>query len=390
MAPRRIGKIPLIAAALLLLAVLTFFCGVPPVVAERMNRVTQPRRPVSPAAAALHARLRVADLHADSLLWGRDLLERSRQGHVDLPRLVEGRVVLQLFDVVTKTPRGQNIERNDDSTDNILLLALAQRWPLPALRSLLARALFQAGRLQDNVARSAGRLRWIKSGAELRAFLAGDEPQRGVVACLLGLEGAQALEGKLENLDVLYDAGYRVISPSHFFDTAIGGSAAGVHKAGLTALGRAWLAKMEHKKMIVDVAHASEATVDDVLALASRPIIVSHTGLRGNCKNQRNLRDDQARRIAAGGGLIGIGFWDVAVCGRDAAAVARAIVYAVRLVGVEHVALGSDFDGAIAAPFDAAGLSQLTGALLATGLSEHEIEQVMGENELRFFAAQLP
>jgi membrane dipeptidase len=127
-----------------------------------------------------------------------------------------------------------------------------------------------------------------------------------------------------------------------------------------------------------------------VLAQARRPLIVSHGGLRGQCKNQRNLRDDQARRIAAGGGLIGIGYWSVAVCGDDAAAVARAIAYAVRLLGAEHVALGSDFDGAIGAPFDAAGLAQLTDALLAAGLDEETIRKVMGENELRFFAAALP
>jgi membrane dipeptidase len=380
---RRIRQTLLIAGALLGLAVLAFFFAVPRVVARRMNPVVGRPRQVSPAAAKLHARLRVADLHADSLLWGRDLVQRSSEGHVDLPRLEEGRVALQVFDVVTKTPRGQNIERNDDRTDQILPLAIAQRWPRAAWSSMKERALFQARRLDETVARSGGRLRLVKRAADLEAA-------RGAVACVLGLEGAQALEGDLGNLDALYDAGFRVMSPSHFYDTEVGGSAAGVKKGGLTALGRAWVARMEERRMVIDVAHASERTIDDVLALAKRPLIVSHGGLRGSCANQRNLRDDQARRIAAGGGLIGVGYWRVAVCGDDAAAVARAIVYAVRLVGAEHVALGSDFDGAIAAPFDAAGLAQLTDALLAAGLSEAAIRKVMGENELAFFAAMLP
>jgi membrane dipeptidase len=377
-------------ALILAAAVVGFFTVVPRVVEGQMNPVRGRTRAVGTAARALHQRLLIADLHADSLLWGRDLLERGRRGHVDLPRLVDGNVALQVLDVVTKSPRGMNIDRNDDRTDNILPLAIAQRWPGATWSSLKARALHQAARLDDLVARSNGQLRLVRTRAQLRAFFDARTRQPTLVAALLGLEGAQALEGDLANLDALYDAGYRIMSPSHFFDTEIGGSSAGVAKGGLTETGRRWLGRMEEKRMIVDLAHASARTIDDVLARATRPVLVSHTGVRGTCDNNRNLTDAQIDRIARGGGLVGIGFWPVAVCGDDARAIARAIAYVGRRAGFDHVALGTDYDGAVAVPFDVSGLAQLTEALLAEGLDESEVARVMGGNVVAFLGAQLP
>ncbi|HEX5707520.1 MAG TPA: membrane dipeptidase, partial [Pyrinomonadaceae bacterium] len=144
------------------------------------------------------------------------------------------------------------------------------------------------------------------------------------------------------------------------------------------------------RRILIDLAHASEATLDDVLALATRPVVVSHTGLRGVCPNARNLSDEHARRVAATGGLIGVGFWPTATCGREAASIARSIRYATNLVGVRHVALGSDFDGTVATPFDATGLVQITDALLAEGFNEDEIKLIMGENVLRLLSETLP
>ena len=142
--------------------------------------------------------------------------------------------------------------------------------------------------------------------------------------------------------------------------------------------------------MIVDLAHGSDQVVDDVLAMATRPVVVSHTGVRGTCDNRRNLSDDQLRAIARNGGLVGIGFWQTAVCGTDAAAIARAIRYTADLIGVDHVALGSDFDGATRTPFDASGLVKLTEALLAAGFSREDVAKVMGGNEIRFLMENLP
>ena len=142
--------------------------------------------------------------------------------------------------------------------------------------------------------------------------------------------------------------------------------------------------------MVMDVAHASSATIDDVLSLAARPVVASHTGVRAAAPSVRNLPDDQVRGIAATGGLVGIGFWPVASGGEDAAAIARSIVAAIELAGVEHVGLGSDFDGAVPTPFDATGMPLLTEALLAEGLSDADIAAVMGGNAVRVLAACLP
>ena len=169
----------------------------------------------------------------------------------------------------------------------------------------------------------------------------------------------------------------------------MGGSAAGVAKHGLTEEGRRMVREMESRRMIVDLAHASEATIDDVLALATRPVLVSHTGVRGTCDNPRNLSDQHLQAIADGGGLIGIGFFEIAICG-STEAIAAAIVHTKNLVGVDHVALGSDFDGAVHTPFDAAGMPHLTDALLRAGLTDEEVRKIMGENTIRFLLDNLP
>ena len=142
--------------------------------------------------------------------------------------------------------------------------------------------------------------------------------------------------------------------------------------------------------MLIDLAHASSKTIDDVLGMATRPMVVSHTGVRGTCDNRRNLSDAQLAAISAKGGVIGIGVWETAVCGKDAHAIARAIAHAVNVAGFEHVALGSDFDGAVEAPFDATGLPQITQAMLDLGLDRTVIEGVMGGNIRRLLQASLP
>jgi microsomal dipeptidase-like Zn-dependent dipeptidase len=380
----------LAVAGVLVAAVTAAAAIVPGEVERRMNRVAPRPVPVSARARELHARLLVADLHADTLLWDRDLLSRGARGHVDVPRLVEGGVALQAFTVVTKTPRHLNIERNDDRSDDITLLALAQRWPPATWRSLRSRALHEASRLEAAAGRSQGALTLVRTAAELDAFLERRRSDPRLVGAILGLEGSHALEGDLANVDVLQAAGFRMMAPTHFFDNAIAGSAHGVGKGGLTDQGREWVRRLEERRILVDLAHASPQTIDDVLALARRPVVVSHTGVRGTCDNRRNLSDAQLRAIAATGGVVGIGFWDTAVCGPDARAVARAIVHAVRVAGPEHVGLGSDFDGAVTTPFDATGLPQVTQALLDAGMAEDDIARVMGGNVVRLLRVSLP
>lgn len=381
----------LVLAVFLFCALGAFFFLVPPVVERVLNRALHsPPYPASKAARALHKKLLVVDLHADSLLWGRDLLERGGRGEADVPRLIEGDVALEVFTVVTKTPWGLNIERNDDRTDSILWLALAQRWPVETWRSLTARALYQAERLDQMALRSQGRFVLIRNAADLAPYLERRQREPAITSGILGIEGAHALDGRLDNLDRLFAAGYRIMSLTHFFDNEWAGSSAGLGKGGLTEAGRELVRRMEARHMLVDLAHASPRTIRDVVAIAKWPVIVSHTGVKGVCDNARNLGDEELRGIAKTGGVIGIGFWETAACGKDAASIVRSIRYVADRVGVEHVALGSDFDGAVAMPFDAAGMVQITDALLAAGFTVADIEKIMGGNALRVLEQSLP
>ncbi len=384
-------KILFALVAILLLALLIVWFIVPARVEKGRNVILNPPPyQASDAAKELHKRLLIADLHADTLLWNRDLLKRSEYGHVDLPRLQEGNVAVQAFTVVTKTPRNMNIENNTGGTDNITLLAFAERWPFAAWTNLTERALYQARRLHDAAARSNGKLVILKTRNDVMKFLERRKTEKDVVAGFLGIEGAHALSGDVNNLDKLYDAGFRMIGITHFFDNEMGGSAHGVAKGGLTEAGKKLVEKMQEKSVFIDLAHASPQVIADVLTMATRPIIVSHTGVKGTCDNTRNLSDDQLKAIALAGGLVGIGYWDTATCGRDAKAIAKAIRYTVDLIGVDHVALGSDFDGAIEAPFDTTGLVQITDALLQAGFDETQIKKLMGENVIRTLQFYLP
>lgn len=379
--------------ALLLLVPLSALAvlGLPQVIDAQMNSVANPPPyPTSASAQKLHQGLFVADLHDDALLWERDLLKRYDYGHSDLPRMLEGRLGLQVFSTVTKTPRGLNMESNGADSDNITLLAMAQRWPRETWNSLLQRALYQAQKLQDAAHASEGRLVLIRSRADLARFIEAwdKDPQR--VAGLLATEGLQPIENQLENVDTLFDAGFRIAGLTHFFDNEVGGSAHGLAKGGLTPLGRQVITRLEEKSMLVDLAHASRPLIDDVLAMAKRPVLVSHTGVEGTCAGTRNLSDKHLQAIAATGGVIGIGYWSTAVCDTSVAAIVKAIRYAADKVGVEHVALGSDFNGTVHTPFDVTGLAQITEGLQTAGFDNDAIAAIMGGNVQRLLLASLP
>ena len=366
-----------------------FFCAPPllDAIANRHGGPTPP--PVSEEARRLHAKLWVADLHSDSLMWNRELLERHDRGRVDIPRMIEGGVALQAFTIVSRAPLGLNIHSNGDS-DMLTLLLIAQRWPLATWSSPLERALYQAARLQRAEASSQGAFSMIRSRAELNAYTERRLKDPKITAGLLGVEGAQVLEGQLGNVQRLFDVGVRMMSPSHFSDTDVGGSAHGEKKIGLTDFGRRVIGEMERLGMLVDLAHASEKTIDDVLELSTQPVVFSHTGVVGTCPNQRNVKDELLKRTAAKGGVIGIGFFELATCGTDLDAMVRSIRYAVNLVGVDHVALGSDFDGLVRTPVDAAQMPAITDALLRAGFAEADVAAIMGENVRRVLSQVLP
>ncbi|ELS34463.1 MULTISPECIES: dipeptidase [Pseudanabaena] len=392
---RQIGKVfrlglLLVISLTILIAILVFSFG-PSFVAKRFNPISPlVLQPLSSASQALHDSLNIVDLHADSLLWGRDLSKLENYGHVDVPRLLQGNVALQVFTVVTKVPTPLLLEGNNDRSDNITKLAILQRWPIRSWFSLKERALYQARRLQSLERETSGKFRMIKTKQDLNDYLAQRQKNREITSGLLGLEGAHALEGQIENVNQFYEAGFRLIGLSHFFDTEVSGSAHGVDKGGLSPFGREVLKRMEALGLIIDLAHASAQTMNEVLQITSHPVLVSHTGVQGTCNNARNLSDRQLQQIAQSGGVIGIGFWETAVCGEDVSAIARAIRYVADKVGIDYVAIGSDFDGAVRVPFDVANLGQLTQALQKEGFSEKEIEKIMSLNVTRLLQKLLP
>lgn len=348
------------------------------------NIVTrEPLQKVRADAARLHATLQIADLHGDTLLWKRDLLDRSERGHIDLPRLEAGHVALQIFSSVSKTPRNQNYDSNSGDSDNITLLAIAQLQPVRTWFSVHERSIWHGERLAATATRSDGRLMLIRNAADIDQLLVARAAGRRVTGALYSVEGLHNLEGKAGNLDRLYGAGMRMAGLVHFFDNELAGSMHGKAKSGLTDFGRRMVRAMEARGVIVDIAHSSHATVADVLAMARRPVVSSHGGVQAVCGVNRNLSDAEIRGVAATGGIIGIGYWDGALCSTDPRKIAQSIKHVRDLVGIEHVALGSDFDGAVTTRFDTSQIVQVTQALIDIGFDARAIRAVMGGNALR-------
>lgn len=356
-----------------------------------LNRVEPVPVPgVSPAARALHASSFVADMHADTLMIRGDLTVRADTGHVDLPRLQDGGVALQFFTAVTKVPLGFNIERTDGDRPDLLTLAGAAQLSPFLTRDMLGRALLHAERFNESVVRADGQLLPVRSVAELDTLIARRAADPRVVGGLLGSEGAHPLLGDPANVDVLFRAGFRMIGLAHFFDNPFVGSAHGLEKGGLTDAGRELVRRMEALGVIVDLAHVSPAGIEDVLGMVTRPVVVSHGGVRGTCNNQRNLSDEQIRGIARTGGVIGIGYWDTAVCGTEMRYVTAAMRHVISVVGDDHVGLGSDYDGATTVGFDTSQLPALTQQMLNDGMSETTIRKILGGNVERVLREVLP
>lgn len=377
-----------IPLAVLALGAAGFFGIAPGYLEASMNKIDgQPPIPVSAEAKALHQTLQIVDLHSDTLMWQRDMLERADRGHMDLPRLKDGNVALQLFSSVTKTPRGQNYDGNSGDTDNITPLVIAQLQPVRTWGSLLERSLWHGTKLDRAVAGADGKLVKVGDAAALDSLVATRQAGKGPVGAMLTIEGLQNLEGDLKNLDKLHAAGFRMAGLTHFFDNDVAGSMHGVKKGGITPFGWQVVARMEELGMIVDIAHLSHQGLAELLPRVRRPVVSSHGGVRATCKTNRNLSDDEIRAVAKTGGIIGIGYWDGALCDTSPRSAAKAMKHVRDLVGIQHVALGSDYDGATTVRFDTSQLVQVTQALLDEGFTPDEIRAVMGGNALRVIRA---
>jgi microsomal dipeptidase-like Zn-dependent dipeptidase len=438
---------------ILLVVVVPIVVGwVGPYVDRRHNtKYTDSDAPIpSDAELALHRSLFIVDLHADTMMWDRDLLERSDYGHVDLPRLIDGNVAVQVFVAVTKTPpkepapAGALLPDHEaiaecfdaDGFNRTGWLQVVQLRPVATWFDLEARAFYQAERLRGFVAGSERRhaedprqpvLRLILSVGDLREVVQRRLAGEPVVGAVLALEGAHWIGGAgadeasiREGVERLQAAGFRILGPIHQFQNDLGASSEGCDQlAGLTQHGRIFLDEAEKRGIILDLAHGSDESIREATEARAAPVVVSHTGVRetcepaAGCEVERNMRDSDIRAVARTGGVIAIGYWPEAT-GRGVARIAAAFASAHRALSdsgfveemsadgtrydpFEHIALGSDFDGDTAVPFDAGGLATLTAALTryrdGSGkalFDEPALRRIMGANACRVLALRLP
>ena len=210
------------------------------------------------------------------------------------------------------------------------------------------------------------------------------------LAGFLAIEGAHVLEGKLDNVAHFRSRGVRMITLTHFVanDVADGTLSVLRPNRGLSAFGREVVAEMERQGVLVDVAHCTDKALQDVLAVATRPIVYSHGALRRYRNYERNLPDGLVRDIAQARGLVGVIFFPkyLGGSGWTIRAVARQCRDIANLASPSCLCLGSDMDGCTYTPIgfrDASDWPQVTQALLDEGFSEPEVQGILGENFLR-------
>src|ERR1700678_573063 len=390
-----------------LFAICVALGGVLSLVAVTAKSQTQTN--ISPAARELHFQSIVVDTHDDTtqrLLDPKfDFGARHTDGSVDIPRMREGGLSAIFFSIwIPGTVTGP---------------------------TAVQRALDQIGAVRETVARHPNDLVLCTGADEIRRAKAS-----GKIAVLMGVEGGHMINNSLANLDKFFALGVRYMTLTHTVDTdwADASTDKPAHN-GLTDFGKQVVREMNRLGMMVDISHVADKTFYDVLAASKAPVIASHSSCRALCSAPRNMTDDMIKALAAKGGVIQINyhigflsqqFQDASKahpelgkeieaeskkrCGdneacqlieadkitRDLVAqgklprvdwteIIKHIDHAVKLAGVDHVGLGSDFDGADM-PYgmeDVSDIPQITNALLAKGYSPADVRKILGDNTLR-------
>lgn len=315
---------------------------------------------IPPSAAALHRNATVVDLHNDVMLdvhaHKRDIATRSPVGHSDLPRLREGGVdvqVLALFVHPKEAERG--FARITELLDAFDRFAAAHSGMLE-----LATSVAEIARLE-----AAGRL-----------------------AVVLAVENASALEGHPDRVEGLYQRGVRMMGLTWNNSNGLADGAMETHHGGLTPLGRQVLTRMQELGMVVDVSHLSEQSFWNVLEATRGPIVATHSNAAGLTPHPRNLTDEQLQAIARRGGAVGVNFYPTFTGGASLAQILDHLEYLVNVMGADHVALGSDFDGFTGRVNDLEDVSRLPGltaGLLSRGHDAEAVKKILGGNALRVF-----
>ena len=330
---------------------------------------------ISAEARAFHEGLIVIDGHCDTALdlvgesWGdaeeskaaRDFLVRSPSGHIDLPRLREAGVTCQTMALFTDTKR----------------IAEATPWTWKLLEAV-----------EDAYTRSPDFV-----PASRAADIVGAK-RSGRVSGLLAIEGGEAIGGPevgIANLEAFHGRGVRLMTLTWSRRNAIGRGVSVEGTDGLSDFGRRVVTRMEKLGMIVDASHLSDEALLDLLEIAQRPIVASHSNSRELCLHPRNLTDSLAERIAGTGGLVALTFAGVFI-DKEPARVTfdrfmEHLEHMIAVVGADHVGLGSDFDGwtekfGVALP-DCTWMPAITAALLERGHRREDVAAIMGGNWLR-------
>ena len=367
-------------------------------------------------AKALHQDALVFDAHADTALRIRDLRyelgRRHRSRHIDIPRMREGGVDVQGF----------------------ALWVNPKKYPGP---KGMERALALLESVQQQIEKNPGDLAMVRTAAEARSVVG-----RGKIGIFIGLEGGHAIDSRIENLGRLYDLGVRYVTLTWMNTNDWADSSDDDAKwGGLNELGERIVREMNRLGMLIDLSHSSDDTVRDVLAISKDPVILSHSGSRALCNIPRNISDELLLEVARRGGVVGVNYYygylseeyaqarktrgeeyrekEKAIraeYGRDSKEARERIArirkehhkdvdrlsndradfrmivdhidHFVRVAGIDHVGLGSDFDGISLLPEglrDVSDVGKITEELVRRGYSQEEIRKILGENFMRVF-----
>ena len=319
----------------------------------------------------------VLDTHCDTptlLIKGMDLGKGAPGGQVDLAKLKAGGVDASFFALYTSAELSP-----EASTTRAL--------------EMLASIYDAVGQYPDQVAIAT-------SPSEALA-----NKEKGLFSILIGIENGSPIQKSLSLLRLFYHFGARYMTLTHNGDNEIADAAMeGKRWGGLSPFGREVVSEMNRLGMIIDMAHVSDLTFNDVLACSKSPIVSTHSCCRALANHPRNMTDDMIRRMADKGGVIQINFYPVFLSDSYAKAyaesgekatpkptaedVVRHIDHAVNVAGIEHVGIGTDFDGIEVTPEGLEDISKLPivfDLLKRKGYSEDQIEKIAGQNFLRVF-----
>ncbi len=314
--------------------------------------------------------------------------EGTAETHIDLPSARESGFLAGFFAVFVLNEAEYDSKQTDDGYEHPL--------PEPVDHDDARKVTYRTLELLHRLAHDVDEFRVIRTLADLDACLESES-----VGAIPHLEGAAGVAPDRSNLDFLYSAGVRSIGPVWSRPNAFGDGIQSRYPgspdtgSGLTAEGRGLVRACEERGIVVDCAHMTERGFWHVNELTDAPLVVSHAGVHELCPHSRNLTDEQLDAVAESGGVVGIAFHEPGLADDpdpDASASLADVVdhveYVADCVGVEHVALGSDFDGARIPDDvgDVTGVPAIWDVLRERGFSDRDIEQVARENWRRVLA----